>query len=33
MNDETGSAESVSITGVVEIERDMKENTFSTNLT
>ena len=32
MNDEAGSAEFVSITGVVEVERDANENTFSTNL-
>ena len=33
MNNEGGSAESISITGVVEVERDANRNTFSTNLT
>ena len=33
MNDEVGSAEFVSITGMVEVERDAHENTFSINLT
>ena len=32
-NNETGSAEVVSITGVVEVERDANVNTFFTNLT
>ena len=32
MNNEAGSAESVSITGVVEVEREANNNTFSTNL-
>ena len=32
MNDEVGSAEFVSITGMVKVKRDAKENTFSTNL-
>ena len=33
MNDEAGLVESVSITDVVEIERDTNRKTFSTNLT
>ena len=32
MNNGAGSAESVSIIGVVEVERDANGNTFSTNL-
>ena len=32
-NDEVGSVKVVSITSVVEVERNMNENTFSTNLT
>ena len=32
-NDEVESAEFVSIFGVVEVERDVNGNTFSTNLT
>ena len=33
MNDEEGSVEFVSVISVVEVERDMNENIFSTNLT
>ena len=33
MNDEVGNVEFVSITSVVEVERDANVNTLSTNLT
>ena len=33
MNDQVGSIESMSITNVAEVDRDVNVNTFSTNLT